>query len=343
MLLLVSCNEPETIVTNYIHRDGSVTRIIEMRSMENKFELSDLQVPFDSTWSITDSIELEDIDSKDKLDTIWVKRAQKEFRSIDEINAFYKQDSGANKDVHRSVALEKKFKWFNTEFRFSENIAKQLDFGYPVTDFLNEEELMFFYSPADLRDEHLTGPDSLKYKSLEQDVNIKTGRWMIHSIFPEWTEQFAGLLAGRGEDNMINDLRANENKFVQLMEEKYSETFDSLWGQGVILEEFIGKTNAEKYMTEADSAMNLAFNKFFISFSNYTVRISMPGKLTSTNGYMDSSKVLLWPVKSDFFLTQPYEMRAESKVSNIWAWIVSGIFLLFVLSGIIIKTIKKAE
>ena len=55
----------------------------------------------------------------------------------------------------------------------------------------------------------------------------------------------------------------------------------------------------------------------------------MPGNLTGTNGFIDSSRILLWPVKSDFFLTQKYEMWAESKVPNTWAWVVSGLFVVF--------------
>ena len=63
----------------------------------------------------------------------------------------------------------------------------------------------------------------------------------------------------------------------------------------------------------------------------------MPGKLIATNGYIDSTRNLLWPVKSDFFLTDQYEMWAESKTTNMWAWIVSGLFLVFVATGIILK------
>ena len=33
-MLVVSCNEPETVVTDYVHPDGSVTRKIEMKSIE---------------------------------------------------------------------------------------------------------------------------------------------------------------------------------------------------------------------------------------------------------------------------------------------------------------------
>ena len=69
----------------------------------------------------------------------------------------------------------------------------------------------------------------------------------------------------------------------------------------------------------------------------------MPGKLIGTNGFIDSSHVLLWPVKSDYFMTEPYEMWAESKIPNRWAWIVSGLFLAFVLTGVIMRVIKRTE
>lgn len=58
LLMAFSCDGPETIVTNYIYRDGSIKRIIEMRSFENKFQLSDIPVPYDTTWRTTDSLEL---------------------------------------------------------------------------------------------------------------------------------------------------------------------------------------------------------------------------------------------------------------------------------------------
>jgi hypothetical protein len=67
----------------------------------------------------------------------------------------------------------------------------------------------------------------------------------------------------------------------------------------------------------------------------------MPGKLTGTNGYIDSAGILLWPVDSDYFLTEQYKMQAESKIPNKWAWIVSGLFLLFVFTGIILKKKRK--
>ena len=68
LMMVVSCDEPETVVTNYVHPDGSITRKIEMRNIKNDFKTSDHQVPFDNTWTIRDSIEI-----GVKGDTIWIK------------------------------------------------------------------------------------------------------------------------------------------------------------------------------------------------------------------------------------------------------------------------------
>jgi hypothetical protein len=336
LMMVVSCDEPETVVTNYVHPDGSVTRKIEMRNNENKFKLSDLQVPFDSTWTVKDSCEL-----SEKGDTTWVKRAVKLFKNVDEINLAYKNDSGANKEISRQAGFKKRFKWFNTEFRFSETIDKKLSFGYPVRDFLNNEELLYFYSPENVKHDKETGPDSLKFKALSDSVKHKTDTWSTKNIVSGWIEEFSKLTSGKdGSDMNKESLKVREDEFVKIVEAK-NEKFDSLWSNGTLLKELIGEANALKYKTEADTAIESVTKNFFVNFKEYSVRIAMPGKLIGTNGFIDTSKVLIWPVKSDYFLTEPYEMWAESKIPNRWAWIVSGLFLVFVLTGVIIRVIKK--
>ncbi len=336
LLSVMSCDEPETVVTDIVHADGSVTRKIEMKSNEDKFNDSDLQVPFDSTWVTRDSIEI-----NDKGDTTWVKKAEKTFNNVIELNLTYANDSGANRIVSRSAHFSKKFRWFNTEYRFSERIEKTMQFGYPVSDFLDNEELRFFYAPDNYRDDKLKGADSLHYKALLDSVNVKTDRWSVRNLIDEWVGEFAILIHGEDTGSLSADsLRLHENEFVRLAE-KNEDKLDSLWSNGIILRELIGDKNASLYKTQADSAIDIAADKVWINFKQYTMRIVMPGKLTGTNGYVDSSKVLVWPVKSDFFMTAPYEMWAESKVQNIWAWIISGAFLLFVITGFLIRKIKK--
>lgn len=336
LTMMFSCDEPETVVTNIVHPDGSVTRKIEMKSVKNNFEISNLQVPFDPTWIVKDSLEF-----TEEGDTIWVKRAEKLFKNIDEINRVYRADSGANKDISRRAEFRKKFKWFNTEYRFAEIIDKKMSYGYPLEEFFDQDELQWFYSPENITDEKKNGSDSLKFRALNDTVDKKLDKWYIKCLASEWINEFARLTEGKAGDELtLESLKAKEDEFVKIIETS-GEKFDSLWSEGILLKEFIGEANALKYGNEADSATNLASKNVLFDFLDYTVRISMPGKLIGTNGFIDSTRISLWPVKSDYFATQPYEMWAESKSPNRWAWIVSGIFLAFVLAGIVFRLIKR--
>jgi hypothetical protein len=338
ILVLFSCDEPITVVTNYVHSDGSVTRRIEMRSSKNKFKISDLQVPFDNTWTIKDTLIV-----GLKKDTTWIKTAEKLFRNVDEINLSYKADSGANKGISRKAAFVKKFRWFNTIYRYSENIEKTMRYGYPVSDFLNKEELNYFYSPQTINDEKLKGADSLKYKAIADSVKNKTDRWSEKCVFSEWVGEFCDLIKARGGSERLRDtLNLKESEFVELLKKNESK-LDSLWKEGVILKEMIGEKNAKEFRSEADSAVNLMAKSVFPDFKDYSVKIIMPGKVIGTNGFIDETDHLLWPVKSDYFIAAPYEMWAESRIVNKWAWIVTGIFLIFVITGLVIRIVSKRE
>jgi hypothetical protein len=336
LLLVFSCDEPETIVTNIIYPDGSVTRRIEMRNQENRFEISKIQVPFDSTWSVRDSIELDS-----KKDTIWVRRAEKHFKSVDEINNCYRADSGSNKEVKRRTEFSKKFKWFNTEYRFAEIIDKKLAYGYPLSQFLNKEELSYFYSPESIVSNKKNGPDSLRYRAFEDTINRKVEKWTAKCLVSEWIGQFAKLTEGKaGKDLSIEMLKKREEEFVKMVEVN-SEKFDSLWKNGIVLKQFLGEENAIRFKKEADSTIDIVTDSFWLNFHNYSVRIVMPGKVIATNGFIDSTQMLLWPVHSEYFIAEPYEMWAESKVPNTWAWIISGLFVLFVITGLVVRLRRR--
>jgi hypothetical protein len=338
LMFVVSCDDPVTVVTNYVHPDGSVTRKIEMKNSKNNFGVSNLKVPFDSTWTIKDSLEI-----SEKGDTTWVKRAEKLFRNSDEINLAYKADTGANKNVSRHTSFERRFRWFNTEYRFSEQVDRKLANGYPLKDFLNSEELQFFYSPSEIQNSKLNGADSLKFKTLKEDIDKKVEKWTGMNIVAEWLREFSNLIESKeGSKPVIDTLKLSEEEIADFLI-KYQDKFDSLWQNGIILKNYIGEDNQKRFKAEADSAASRASDLIFVDFKEYFVRIVMPGRLTATNGFIDSSSVLLWPVKSDYFFTENYEMWAESKTRNTWAWIVSGLFLVFVLSGVILRVTKKAD
>jgi hypothetical protein len=220
-------------------------------------------------------------------------------------------------------------------------VQKQFRHGSPVSDVLNKEELDYFYSPEEAVDKLEKGPDSTKYKALKDTIDMKTGTLLFKCAVADWVSEFTDMTKGRtGSDLSYESLHAREGELLKIVQES-QQHFDSLWNNGIIIRKFIGEGNVEKFRKEADSSLNIVSNRLFINFNEYTVRMVMPGKLIGTNGNLDSVKNLFWPVKSDYFATQDYRMWAESRETNMWAWIVTGVFLLFVAAGLIFKSIKR--
>lgn len=335
LFIAVSCDEPETLVTNIINKDGTVLRRIEMRNIKNDFNTDKLPVPFDSTWLVKDTIEI-----SEKGDTTWIKTTEKLFADPNDINLLYLNDKGPNKSVSRRMSVTKKFWWFHTTYRFSEKIDKLLQYGYPLKDYLNEEELQFFYYPQSLADERLNGPDSLRYKALNDTISKKTEKWLYHSLVSQWIGRFGQLAMEKGGDKVAKEVRLKEKEIIQLYDQN-AENFDSLVESGSLLRMVIGEENAMKFKAEADSSLLLAAEDFWPGFSGYSLQAKMPGKLSNTNGFPEDSKKLLWPIRSELFMTQDYEMWAESKVQNILAWIMTGLLFIFVTAGLVYKVIKK--
>jgi hypothetical protein len=336
VLMIFSCDEPETIVTEIIRTDGSVYRKVEMKNKKKDFDPAKLRVPVDSTWSFKDTVVIALKDGKS--DTTWIRTAEKNFSNVDEINKEYSSDRGCNKASKRNVSFNRKFKWFNTEFRFSENLEKCLKYGYPIKNYLNKEQLDFFYLPTGISEEKLSGPDSTKFKASNDTIEKKAETWLWSSLISEWIEEFSLLTAGRtGEEISRENLKKMEEKAVEMIKSKSPES------DSAVIKEFLGKANYEKFKKDIDRTTSMITKRVegWSSFKEYSLRLAMPGKVISTNGYIDKNGELLWPVKSDYFLSERYEMWAVSKISNTWAWIVSGIFLLFVVSGLVFRIIKK--
>jgi hypothetical protein len=333
LLLVFSCDEPETTVTNIIHPDGSITRRIEMRNKKNNFKPADLQVPFDSTWTTKDSLSIDD-----KKDTTWFKTGEKFFKNVEEINMSYLADKGINNKSQRKAEFTKKFRWFNTIYRFSEKVEKSLLYGYPIENFLSKEEMDFFYLPGNISLQKLSGPDSTRYKILNDTIEKRAERYLWYCVSSEWIEEFSKLTNDRaGKELSRESLKARENEIVDLIIKKKAESEKEV--VSLILGEEIYKT----FKKECDTASAIMERRLdiAISFKEYSVKNVMPGKVIGTNGFLENGNGILWPVKSDFMLAQQYEMWAESKVTNIWAWVITGIFILFVLAGLIIRVFRK--
>lgn len=371
MLILFGCDY-ETHVINTVHEDGSVTRKVTMKNSEEDFDPGKYRVPVDSTWNIEITSEI-----NENNDTTWILTAEKHFASVDEINDEYTNDLGSNKYLNRSAQFSKSFKWFTTVFRYSETVEKIMTVHCPVTDFLSDEELKFFYLPDKVQNELTAGSDSLQYKALSDTIDTKSEVWLWTGFVRQWIEIFYNVVEDHPdlsirkeemhskepdivkviiafeeseeaeEGEIINDLEEDEEVIQSI--EKELEKEEELDDIQIIVESVLGKEFYATFKTEIDSSISIleTMTDPYFSAENYDMEIRMPGRIMSSNGYADTELEsnggggILWTVQGDYFLLEQYEMWVESKISNVWAWIVTGVFVLFVITGLIVRSRKE--
>jgi hypothetical protein len=339
MLMFSSCGDNETHVINTVHEDGSVNRKVTVKTTDKKdFIQKNSRVPVDSTWRIEITYDI-----NENKDTVWLLTADKHFDSVEEINEEYDKDKGSNRALKRSADFTKSFKWFTTVFRYTETIEKVLTIDCPMSDFLTGEELKFAYLPGKIRGDLKNGPDSVRIKEMEERIDRKSEEWLWTCEFRQWVEVFYDLFGDNPDLGITRDeMRSRESEFAQLMtgddnNNDEGANLDSLFAT-VVGEDFV-----KTFKTEIDSAGSVVdtIDSPFWGASKYDMEIRMPGRIIASNGYAeidpdsDNGGGILWTVKGDYFLTETYEMWAESKVNNYFIWIITGLFILFVSSGLI--------
>ncbi|MCI0522686.1 MAG: hypothetical protein L0Y37_03425 [Bacteroidales bacterium] len=326
LLFIVSCNGPETIVTNFVNPDGTVLRRVEMQNTENNFGQKVTRVPVDSTWTITDSITV----SPDG-DTTWFMTAEKLFESIDAINESYLTDSGSNRVVHRTAAFRREFRWFTTTVWFSEQCGKTMLYGYPKEDYLAVEDIEFMMLPAKIMVEKLTGPDSTLFRVLKDSLDEKTDLWATECFISEWIEEAGKLSEASGKDSLTTEmLRSHEKEFLEILEPDHNMSLTCI--------PILGEEVCSRFSAELDTAQNIVMERLNTSlfFDDYTLQIVMPAKVIATNGYQMPGGELAWPVTGNHFLTSDSLMFAEVRIINYWAIILT----LILLSGLILLIVQ---
>lgn len=316
-MAFISCEGPETTVTNIVNRNGSVLRKAEMRHTSSITDITGFKVPVDSTWNHKDSLFI-----SAEGDTTWFILAEKLFESADAINEAYLADTGSNSAVTRTAIFSRKFKWFTTTWYFAEKCDKSLLHGYPMTDYLLPEEITFMNLPEETSDELVAGPDSLRIRSLIDSVQQHTEIWMIRSLISEFITEAGAFCESSGKESLTTEtLRSHEDEFYRLV--AVDADYDNICAL------VLGDSLFATFKPELDSAMTVTENRFDKSwlFEDYTMQIVMPARLKSTNGYAMSDGTLAWPVTGNHFLTADYTMYAESGDINYWAILATLILL----------------
>ena len=315
--LLSGCLE-EQVHTN-ISADGSSERVISMRLPSKQLPDQAFPIPSDSSWRV-EWKETGENDSTSKYEYV----ARKMFQTPDDLHREYKSlpDTGA---VGIDVSIDKTFEWFFTYINFREVYTYRNPFGnVPVSDYLTREEINLFQRDAK--------NDSLKRK-------VK--RWSDRDEFEEFYRPLVTEAQRRNDGGVLSSLLRDkkEDCFDKIMALDSLHKVDSTVKQLDNLEDilrFLAKALDTDTILGLRPVAEQAFGTIARKESNvkhpdgwkYTVQ--MPGLILESNSDDLEGNTITWKFNPDQVKVGDYTMHAASRTTNIWAFVTTGIMVLFV-------------
>ena len=322
--IIVAADRSLLTTGKYDNDDPRVARIEDGWELYWGYKGDSTRFPIPMSVDKYDSISREVGPSRAVKDTICVY-ARKRYASVEDMCAgspmfFVDEQAGVD------GSLEKEFRWFYTDYVFTEKFSSVADyFKVPVTDFMSEEEALYWFSGTpDL----YAGKPTWRYYELLEDLKEKADRWVFANIY----YYFLSGIADRYD--MVVEPPVSKDEFIAQLGDvvKQLASYDTYkleysTARSIVSSHFgsdayspfINEDEWKKY--EISSAT--AFDYLFLFY--YNESIVMPGRVIDDGGGIYKDGVVTFKVDAGRFLLKDYEIRVVSRIVNVWAFIVTAV------------------
>ena len=331
-LMITSCEEWEAMVVTQINSDGTCKRIITT---------SDEQcVDYGPEWEVTCETKTNGV-----VDST-MKSISRTFENVGEMAANPILTVYGER-VKSDVSLTKRFKWFYTDFTYTETFPGWQDhFEIPVTDFMEEDnaEYMFTGYPEYLT-KGKTGLEMVDYLDEQQKLYELWGYTnVLNCHFKTIANHYSDFSNPPVDKATFLSLRDSVARYG------YEKDYDVFTDTRELLEDFFGsecyniffngpRAIQDKYDDEMDSIFNSTFG---ICCLKMPYLLMMPGRITDTGrGSIEKNlqtdrDVIVYRMEGNFLVLGDYTITASSRVTNVWAFILSGVVILLALASLLI-------
>lgn len=322
--IVVAADRSLLTTGKYDNDDPHVARIEDGWELYWGYKGDNSRFPIPMSVEKYDSISREVGPSRAVKDTVCVY-ARKEYASVEDMCAgspMFFVDGQAGADG----SLDKEFRWFYTDYVFTEKFSSVADyFKVPVTDFMSEEEALYWFSGTpDL----YAGKPTWRYYEFLEDLKEKADRWVFANMY-------YNILSGIADRyDMVVEPPVSKDEFIAQLGDvvKQLASYDTYkleysTARSIVSSHFgsdayspfINEDEWKKY--EISSAT--AFDYLFLFY--YNESIVMPGRVIDDGGGIYKDGVVTFKVDAGRFLLKDYEIRVVSRIVNVWAFIVTAV------------------
>lgn len=320
----------EITVTTVVNGDGSFSRIVTITGDSSEVFKPDLPYPVDSSWVMQTG--------KDSADTgKFHVTYTKHYNNSEELNSEILGDTGWRRQLARRIDITKRFRFFYSYLEYKEVYSSANPFSsLPYKDYITPEEYLWITRQKPVQNHS----DSARLKAAEDKVD----EYLMEAATREAEKIMADGF------HRLNDPRLDPKRIAEF-HDSISRIF-SKWDPSK-LADLIGtyskwmdnpavlRLHELKPPVFTDFEKKLELLEQLVFMEGFRVEAEMPGLITATNSSVMKGNRVSWEVFPMAFMFEDYKMTAESRVINLWAFILSGIVLLGLVVLLVVKSMKN--
>ena len=325
---LSSCNEDygDAKMHTTINSDGTCSRSIDFKTesidLKTEYEVIPSGIDLGSDWT-----------SAPNDDTARVAYIRN-FDNVEQMSQAMPLKLN-KKPLSSKATFEKRFRWFYTEYTFTEVFATiGGNFPLPPTNYADAEEVNYWFTGQPNLINGMNGAEAMERLS---DLDSKMTNWFCDNVInsgldyiythydsianpPVSREQFAQL-----HDSLATFIRNQSGKEIL--------TYDSKKG----FQEFF-KSDAYSIFFSGSSYCAQGFRDHLVpvvnfSFLSVPYALTMPGKVTDPGNGIYSDGVITYPLSGDRLIPADYTITATSRQTNTWAYVVTAIVIFLAIGS----------
>ena len=355
VLIMASCKNKDDRMLTVINADGTCSREYTFHSTQQWLSIppeEDYDSIVDKTWerswsvlgadsvhypvplteALLDSMQAQDLSKP--LGNMLMVHVKKDYKSVEEMSAqIYRAERShlvKVEGIKASSQLEKHFKWFYTDYTFTETFANEDStlFPIPLSQFLSADTASFWFTGQPNLTRSLSGAEM---KEMLDGIEKKVSQWGNANWFAEICK-------------VISD-HYDKVKNPPVSKERFISICDSLVMLPCVLNPKDSESVEEGFDLLHDVFQSDVYTEFLQSYegglgqyggllsfgNNYD--LVMPGRVLDAGMGEYDGEVIHYRLGGERMIPGDYTITATSRVTNVWAFIVTILVVLLAIGS----------
>lgn len=336
--VLSSCQQQNINMHTIIHSDGTCERMVNYCNVMTQEERDSLLGEHLNGWSqpMPECLRIDafcksytEVGKDDTVKTTF----SSPFSSVEEMSQKTPlQMNGVR--LKSSAKLYKRFRWFFTEYTFTETFASVGDsFKLPPINYADENIVSYWFTGYPNIVEGLSGAETMsKLNEIEPLINKWLNDNFVNLCFDYIVSHYDSIPNPpvsrqrfiEHKDSLVEFATKGKNDVLEIQPKTVFKDFFGSDSYAVFFDE------DSNYGKELGKAFNDRLNIFGF---NVPYTLSMPGTVTDAGTGICKDGVIYYPLTGERLIPQDYVISAKSRVTNIWAYIVTLLIILIAIGS----------